>query len=128
MLKRFLNVCILSLVVVNSPLLATGFTVASYNCGGLPDHYDYIRAVCMGKLSQERYNAEPETQAKLDRIESLALKILFGSEEERNAAQKEWKDEHYDDLLKKLTAHPDVPDSINHLWHQKSEEIITPYK
>jgi len=114
---------------VNSPsLFSADFTVASYNCGGLSDHYDYIRAVCMQKLAQERYNAEPEAMAQFERIQNTALKILFSKDEsEHYAAEKKWSDREYTQLFDRITAHPDDKGSINKIWREKSEQIVSSY-
>jgi|GEM_PF-1820677 len=111
-----------------SPLFASDFTVASYNCGGLSDHYDYIRAVCMHKLVQERCNAEPDVMQQLERVQNVALKILFSKDQaEVEAAQELWQVGGYALLLEKVTAHPDDAESINAIWRKKSQEIVTNY-
>ncbi len=83
----------------------------------------------MHKLTQERYNVEPEEMAQLEKIQSVALKILFSSNPiEQQAAQQEWESGHYTETFAKLTAHPDDSDSINKIWREKSEAIVTSYK
>lgn len=112
-----------------SSLLATDVTVSSFNCGALPDHYDYIRAVCMQKLAQERHNLEPEEMAQLEKIQNCALKILFSRDPEvQNAAQQEWDRGQYTEAYAKLTAHPNAPGSINRFWRNKSEATLTSYQ
>lgn len=56
-MSNFKFFTLLVLVSLHS-LYATEFTVSSYNCGGLSLHYDYLRAVNMEKLMQERHIAE----------------------------------------------------------------------
>lgn len=112
-------------LTICQPLSASSFTVCSYNCGALSDHYDYIRAVCMHKLLQQRYKEEPELMHQLEKIESTALKILFA---EDGVAQEEWDRENYDLLFKRITAHPDAQLSPNKKWHDLLEQIVTSYK
>lgn len=109
-------------------LSATDFTVSSYNCGALSDHYDYVRAVGMHKLTQERYSAEPEKMAQLERIQNLALKILFAPEQEKLAAKQEWETQNYSAELETLLTNPDAPDSINTKWRDRSVALLTDYK
>lgn len=105
-----------------SVLSATEFTVCSYNCGGLSDHYDYLRAASMQKVMQDRYNAEPEKMALNERIQQVAIKILFASDvQEKALAQQEWDQKGYQRILEQLT-------TSNALWFQKSEEAITSYR
>lgn len=40
------SIVLLIVFLLHSHIRAQEFTVCSYNCGGLVDHYDYIRAVC----------------------------------------------------------------------------------
>ncbi len=89
-------------------LNAGEFTVCSYNCGGLSNHYDYIRAVCMQNLIQERYNTEPQSMSDIEKTQKIALKALFTDNQEEK------------DNLDTL--------SSNALWYQKSEKIVTNYK
>lgn len=128
-MKKIIFVLSVSLIFLRSSLFATEFTVSSFNCGGLSDHYDYIRAVCMHKLVQERYNVEPEEMAQLERIQKVALKILFFSNPvELEEARKEWESGKYSEIFTKLTAHPDDFNSINKIWKEKSAAIVTSYK
>jgi hypothetical protein len=60
-----------------SVLTASEFTMSSYNCGGLSEHYDYLRAASMQKLMQERYIAEPENMSLNEKIQKLALKLTL---------------------------------------------------
>ena len=109
-----------------SLLFSSSFTVTSYNCGGLSDHYDYIRAVCMQKLAQERYLAEPEEMALLERIQNRALKNLFSETgAEAYAAEKKWSGEGQTQLFERVTEHPDSQGSINRVWREKSEQIVS---
>lgn len=121
---RFL---IILLTAVTS-LFGADFTVSSYNCGGLSDHYDYIRAVGMQKLMKEREAAELENLAKLERIQSVALKILFSPDQaEKELARKEWVNGGYSAFYDTITSSPLESGSVNTLWHQKSDEILTRY-
>lgn len=90
------------------------FTVCSYNCGRLPDHYDYLRAITMEKLMQERYLAEPELMSQNEKIQQLALKIVFTENpKEKQRAER---------ALKKYTLQTEPK------WQQKADEMITSYK
>lgn len=110
-------------------LSAGEFTVATYNCGGLSEHYDYIRAACMQKLMQERYNKEPLEMATVEKIQEVALKMMFAkSKGERLSAKQVWKDKEYDKLLSKLTSPPIDAKSVNYSWHELSEEMVSSYK
>lgn len=112
------------LFIISSSVFGADFTVASYNCGALADHYDYIRAVCMQGLIQERYNTEPEIMAQLEKIQNTALRMLFDNDIE---AQRQWDDNHYTEMLEHIISHPCQPESINKIWRQKSEQIVSPY-
>lgn len=128
-LKRIILISFLVSLAICTSLFSTEFTVASFNCGGLSDHYDYLRAVTMHKLIQERYNAEPLAMAQLEKIQQVALKILFSpNQEERQAAELDWKDHDYAKLLKVITLDPYAPKSINKMWNDKSNNMITNYK
>lgn len=128
-IRKIASLLSVSLILIYSSLFAADFTVSSFNCGGLSDHYDYIRAVCMQKLTQKRYNVEPEEMAQLEKIQNVALKILFSpNPAEQQTAKQEWETGHYTNTYAKLTAHPDDSDSINKIWKEKSESIVTTYK
>lgn len=101
---------------------AAEFTVSSYNCGGLSDHYDYLRAVAMQKLMQERHIAEPENMALNDKIQKVALQILFSSDsQDKITAQQEWELKGYEGIIDTLTA-------PNAFWTKKMDALITNYK
>lgn len=102
-----------------STLFAQDFTVCSYNCGGLPDYYDYLRAVAMHNLLQERYNQEPEKMALFQEAQNLALRITFS---EDRSAQIKWDQGEYEALLTDL-----LSDAANDQWYRKSQMTITPY-
>jgi len=120
---------IVFLILIHTTLFSDNFTVASFNCGGLSDHYDYIRAVCMHKLVQDRYNEEPKLMARLEKIQKTALRKLFASSQaEKQAAEKRWNRGKYSEILKKITSHPSSENSINAGWREKSESIVTTYK
>ena len=101
-----------------SSLSATDFTIASYNCGALPENYDYLRAACMQKLMQERYMKEPRLMSLNEKIQTLALKICFSkNSEEKAEAQHEWDKKGYDATLKQLTSPSE--------WKEKVDAMIT---
>ena len=122
--QRLLAVFLLAFLSIGSSVFSANFTVASYNCGGLTNHYDYIRAVCMQKLVQERYNSEPAVMAQLEKIQNTALKMLFSEDQ---TARKKWDDEKYAECLARITSHPDDPESINKVWRERCEQTVTPY-
>lgn len=112
-----------------SILTSSEFTLSSYNCGGLTEHYDYLRAAAMQKLMQERYMAEPKNMSLNEEIQRLALKILFAQDsQEKMLAELEWQQKGFQKKIEHLTAVPTLSESPNTIWHQKSEEIITSYK
>jgi hypothetical protein len=122
-IKKILIIPILGL----SSLFADA-TVSSYNCGGLKDHYDYLRAVAMQKVASERYNEESSEMAEYERIQSLYLKILFSTDSsELAAALSLWKENNYDNLYEKLTTSPKEAGSINAKWFECVDNAITPY-
>lgn len=104
------------------------FTICSYNCGGISDHYDYLRAAAMQRLMQERYAAEPQNMSLNEKIQALALKILFASGSDKEAAREEWNEKGYQQLIDDLSAAPTDYGSVNEIWNNKSNEIITNYK
>ncbi|MCH9621556.1 MAG: hypothetical protein S4CHLAM20_09780 [Chlamydiia bacterium] len=108
------------------PHTQPSLTIASYNCGGLSDHYDYLRAVAMGIVTKERFAKNPEIFAQFDKIQNTALKIIF-SNDEKDAAVEEWVRNKYTPLLMNITSNPLSNESINHLWNEKANRIITPY-
>jgi hypothetical protein len=112
-----------------SVLSATDFTICSYNCGGLSDHYDYVRAAGMQKLMQERYIAEPGYMSLNEKIQQLALKILFTRDsQDKLSAQQEWNQKGYQHIFENLTAAPTDTNSPNAAWYQKVDQMITSYK
>lgn len=123
-LKRFILALISSICSI---LSATEFSISSYNCGGLSDHYDYLRAVHMEKLMRERQLAEPENMIHNEKIQAAALKILFAKHQEKISAQQEWDQKGYQELFEQLTAHPGNPHSPNAIWHQKANAMISTY-
>lgn len=108
-------------------LSAAEITISSYNCGGLSDYYDYLRAVSMEKLMQERYMAEPQNMFLNEKIQALALKILFSEGSEKILALGEWKYRDYDSLSTNLTQVPSDVTSANHKWFQKANAMLTSY-
>lgn len=108
-------------------LSAGEITLCSYNCGGLSDHYDYLRAAAMQKLMQERFDAEPEQMALNDKIQKLALKMLFAPAADQTMAREEWEQKGYQSIIKSLTAAPTKTGSPNALWYQKSIKTISSY-
>jgi hypothetical protein len=110
-------------------LSASEFTVASYNCGGLSERYDYLRAACMEKLMEQRLNAEPGHMQDSDRMQQLALKILFASKpKDKTSAQEEWERRGYQQLSEYLTRAPTVSGSPNAAWYDKANGMITSYR
>lgn len=104
---------ILSLLFLTCSLLSgTEFTVCSYNCGGLSDHYDYLRAAVMQKLMQERANAEPELMDLNDKIQKVALKKLFNG-----------KKNDYPPFPQQV-----IDAKINASWNEKWDATISHYK
>lgn len=127
-MKNF-KLILLILILSCTNLFSFEFTVSSYNAGGLSDHYDYLRAASMQKLMQDRYNAEPQEMALVDKIQRLALKILFSKNiHEKNLAQVEWILKGYAIIFPYLTQTPTALNSPNTVWNQTSEEMITTYK
>lgn len=123
---KLVTFCFLCFVAVAS---ADEFTIGSYNCGGLSDHYDYLRAANMQKVMQQRYMAEPENMALNDKIQKLALKILFSPhKQEREEAIKFWDQHQYQRHFERLTAPPSELESPNTLWNEKVNHTITSYK
>jgi len=104
-------------------LYSTEFTVCSYNCGGLPDHYDYIRAACMGTIMHERYRQEAPLMNQFEEAQRTALAILFASSpKERRAAKKKWEEQKCSQFLKEL-----VSDGTTRRWQEMSSQMVTPY-
>ena len=108
-------------------LSATEFTICSYNCGGLSDHYDYLRAASYQKLMQERFDAEPHNMALNEKIQQVALKLLFGKEATQHKAKEEWNQNGYQQLFTHLTNAPTRQESPNAYWHQKAVRMLTDY-
>lgn len=124
-LKIFTVFCLLKLPFAS----AAEFTISSYNCGGLSNHYDYLRAACMETLMQERYAAEPELMALNEKVQSIALKLLFSEDSaDKMLVLHEWDVKGYEELSKKITATPGETDSINRIWNEKAEKMITSYR
>lgn len=127
---KYIFLLTLSLFVIQSAFSsAEEFTISTYNCGSLSNHYDYLRGVSMQKLMQERYNAEPANMALNEKIQQVALKKLFSpTPEEKAAAEQEWNQKGYQKLFEHLTATPTEENSPNTIWNQKVDQIITNYK
>jgi hypothetical protein len=125
----FMLIRLLALILINFHVVnCAEFTICSYNCGGLSDHYDYLRAAAMEKLMQERHVAEPEFMALNEKIQKVALKILFTTDsKERMLARQEWDDKGYQKIFEHLTLAPTIDGSINTAWNKKAEEMITTY-
>lgn len=102
---------------------AKEFTICSYNCGGLPEHYDYLRAASMQILMQERYSVQREEMFLNERIQRLWLKILFCSDEnEKLLAEQEIE------LDRKISrASLQTEKELNIFWNTKLGQMITPY-
>lgn len=126
---NFCKFIILLMCLTCSFISASEFTISSYNCGGLSDHYDYLRAASMQKIAQERHIAEPSNMSLNEKIQKLALKILFAPDsQDKLAAQVEWDQKRYEHLFEHLTASPMDNNSPNMAWFQRANEIITSYK
>ncbi|NGX54083.1 MAG: hypothetical protein K1000chlam4_00806, partial [Chlamydiae bacterium] len=120
---------IFGLLFVFSVVWAGEFTVCSYNCGGLSDHYDYLRAACMQKLMQERYGQEPATMDRIEKMQQLSLKMLFSQDPAEQAeANRAWDEGQYQQFYEHMILSPDELESPNTHWFQKSEEMITSYR
>lgn len=123
-----MNKIIFCFLITLSYLSGTEFTISSYNCGGLSDHYDYLRAASMEKLMQERHIAEPEYMSLNEKIQKIALKILFSKDvNEKALAKEEWEQKGYQQLLELLTEAPSQTDSLNKKWYHQAESMITSY-
>lgn len=104
------------------------FSISSYNGGGLSEHYDYIRAGSMQKLMQERYSAESEAMERIEKVQGIALKILFAKDPgEQKLAADTWENEGFKAFYEYITTDPADPQSPNAFWQQKSQEMVTPY-
>jgi hypothetical protein len=104
-------------------LLGGDFTISSYNGGGLPSNYDYLRAASMQKLIQERSSLEPELMAKAEKIQALALSILFSTDpEEQLIAQMSWAAGHYDEFLEEVFS---ADNTINGPWKGKLDQMLS---
>jgi hypothetical protein len=126
---KSLFIITLSLFLSTTVISAEEFTVSTYNCGSLSSHYDYLRGVSMQKLMQERHIAEPENMALNEKIQKLALKILFSSDSnELEAAQNEWNKKDYQKIFEHITAVPSQENSPNTKWNKRADEIITTYQ
>ena len=78
---------------------------------------------------QERYRAEPELMSLNEKIQKIALKILFSPDSiDKRFAQQEWDRKGYQELFEQLTATPTECESINRVWNEKAESMITSYK
>lgn len=122
------NLFILLFFILGSPFISTAeFTISSYNCGGLSDHYDYLRGASMQKLMQERHIAEPEKMSLNEKIQQLALTILFSEGSEKEAAQQEWKQKEYKLKFDELTGRSNN-NNPNASWNKLIEKTITDYK
>jgi hypothetical protein len=124
----YIKCVFLCLAFSASILSAAEFTISSYNCGGLTEHYDYLRAVSMQKLMQERYTAEPLQMSQNEKIQQLALKILFTTDPHAKLlAQQEWDQKNYQTLSAHLTAAPTDPNSPNKAWNAKADQMLSSY-
>ena len=111
-----------------SALSAGEFTISSYNCGGLSEHYDYLRAAVMQKIMQERHAAEPARMVLNEKIQICALKILFSEDShEALAAQQEWDQNGYQAVFEEISKLPTEAGSSHAVWNQKVNACITPY-
>lgn len=114
---QFMKLIVIILSFTLSILSAGELTIASYNCGGLTEHYDYLRACAMQKVMEERYKEEPENMAYNEKVQRLALKRLFTKGKQL-----------YDPVFENLTSSPMAPGSINAIWYEKANQMISSYK
>lgn len=105
------RVLFLILVFLAFSASAQSFTVCSYNCGGLSDHYDYIRAAVCQLLMEERFELEPQLMEQIAEIEKMAC---CGEVWDAN-------------LYHALTLMPNEKESCNKKWHELYSAAITPY-
>lgn len=111
-----------------SILFSEEINIASYNCGCLPSHYDYLRSACMQQLIQQRYETEPEQMALNERIQQVALQRLFGHDQQaRASAEREWQEEGYELQLHRLLQAKGDERTPDRSWQQKIDAMITPY-
>jgi hypothetical protein len=127
-MKLFHAIACLIILCITSPSSASEFTVCSYNCGGLSDHYDYLRGAALQKLMQERHDAEPELMALNEKVQVLALKILYAKGPQKVRLQREWDDNGYQTLYEQLTIPPENSTSPNSIWNERCNQMITDYK
>ena len=114
---------ILVLLVNLTFVSAASFTVSSYNCGGLSDHYDYLRAATMQQLMKERYRQESQQMALKNRMQAIFLKmIMANSQEEIEDECREWNEGNYGKLF-----WDSISESSNISWNHKVNQMITPY-
>jgi hypothetical protein len=126
---RLVKLFSLSIFLFYTSISASEFTVSSFNCGALSDHYDYLRACSMQKVMQERYLADYKNMKLNDTIQKLALKILFTIDpQEKLEAQQSWEQNNYQEAYETLTSSPIETGSLNASWYQKASDIITFYK
>lgn len=124
-INKFIFVCCLFLI---TNIFATDFTVSSYNCGALSDHYDYIRSAVMQKVMQVRYAAEPGEMAKFEKVQQVALKILFEKNaKEQSQAQKEWDQNGYQKFVDRITSFPSDKESVNFVWMNTANAMVSTY-
>lgn len=102
------------------PSITNQFTVSSYNCGGLSDHYDYLRAAVFGKIMQERHTSDPETMALNEKIQKLALQILFPNNSQEVAQNGDEMDNRQLLIDRIVAQSPD--------WRQKLLASITDFQ
>lgn len=78
---------------------------------------------------QERYILEPENMSLNEKLQKLALKLLFSVDPaEKELAQQEWGQKGYEKYYIHLIKPPIDSDSINKIWNEKAENRITSYK
>lgn len=117
---KYYKLIFFSFLLQTSFIFSAHFTISSYNCGGLSDHYDYLRSATMQKIMQERYTAEPKLMALNEKIQKIALRALF--KEQKYHLEKCQKKINF------LIKSPDQSDSPNTFWYKKTNESISDYK
>lgn len=109
-------------------LFAGEIKIASYNCGGLPEHYDYLRAAVMQKVMREREAAEPLEMSLNEKIQQIAAQILFAKGDARASALQEWEAEGYASIVEHLMQSPTDPTSPHSPWFAQTNAAISSYK
>ncbi len=113
----------------NVCLFAQNIKVSSYNLGGLPGHYDYLRACVMEEIMEERYAKDSRHIACNQEMQELALKKIFGKNvQEKEAAAQKWLQGDYANWSGFITAAPKGKSiTINTFWYERVNSAISLY-